>query len=78
MGARKNFWSELHVLATAIETQGHDPTQRINAIASAFDELMPVSKQDVRTDLAFVISELQTLQAHITVASAAARRQLTV
>jgi hypothetical protein len=77
MVSRNNFWSELHVLAVAIETQGCGPSERINTIANAFDDLAPAAKAEVQTDLSFAISELQTLQAHITVASAAARRQLT-
>jgi len=77
MGSRNSFWSELHVLAMAIETQGCGPSERTNTIANAFDGLIPVAKEEVRSDLAFVISELQALQGHITVASAAARRKLT-
>lgn len=74
MGSRENIWSELHTLARAIESQGCGPSERINKIAVAFDGLMPVSKKELKTDLAFVVSELQTLQAHLAVA---ARRQLT-
>jgi hypothetical protein len=77
MGSRNNFWSELHVLTRAIESQGSGPSARINSIAKAFDDLAPAAKVEVQADLSFAISELQTLQAHIAVASAAARRQLT-
>jgi hypothetical protein len=77
MGSRNNFWSELHVLTRAIETQGSSPSERTNAIAKAFDDLAPAAKAEVRTDLSYAISELQALQGHNTVASAAARRQLT-
>jgi hypothetical protein len=77
MGSCINFWSELHVLTRAIESQGSGPSARINAIAKAFDDLAPAAKAEVRTDLSFALSELRALQAHIMVASAAARRQLT-
>lgn len=74
MDGRDSFWLDLHMIARAIEQQGTSRAQRTQSLVEAYEELVPVAQDEVRSDLAYVMAELQAIHARVTSMQANKRR----